>query len=164
MHVYPFHKDCFPQKLLDITKDKKTIFVIVKGDSNLGKTEGIKSMLNEIYGIEHVLFVRSKEDFKNYKKNFHKAILMDDFKFKKEFPTREDRIHIMDSNNPCTIDVKHGAINLASQLLKILTTNREFNEIIDLNDLAQTRRAKCIAITKPLYLQININITRQHGK
>lgn len=141
-----------PNSILEWQKNKQNLTLILEGSSGIGKTELAKSLLKEKFP----LFIRDINQIKNFKEDEHKSILFDDPDFSKF--TREQKIHLLDNENPSDIRILFDSIRIPSGITKIITANNLKN-IIDLNIEELNRRVYHVNLgNNILFIQNKINI------
>ena len=132
-----------PEEISDWLKEDKPLVLILFGKSGTGKTELAKALLYE--RELKSLFVRSKHALKEFRVGFHDAILLDDIN-PDEF-TREELIHLCDSENDSQIKVLYGYASVPGGTLRIITTNR-LEAYLKYGDVIKRRVTK-VEILKP---------------
>lgn len=91
--------------------------LIISGDSGIGKTK-LAMALAEDMG-EEFCFVRHQDGFKNFEPG--QVIIFDDFDFRTK--TREETLHMIDTEDETQINVKHSMIRIPPGTMRIITTN-----------------------------------------
>jgi hypothetical protein len=134
------------EKLIEWLRGEGALTLILYGPSGTGKTELAKALMHE--RDLKCLFVRDKNALKEFKANYHKAVLFDDID-PDDF-TREELIHLIDEENDSQIRVLYGYVMIPADTVRIITTNRveaytRFGEPI-------TRRVELVKISKPQFL------------
>ena len=128
---------------IELAKNKygnpKTYFL--QGDKGTYKT----SVLEHICGLENMLRIDHKDDAKDYVPSKHSSILFDDFDPIKH--SREQLIKLTDSEQDYSMDVKCSKVTLCKSANRIITTNRELQEVLK-NDGAINRRVHKAQLVK----------------
>jgi len=117
-------------KLLTVPQEPCSIVLL--GPSGCGKTSWAK-----LHAPKPSLFVSHADDLKRLRRD-HQSIIFDDMDFK-HWP-RTAQIHIVDQENPRSINIRYGTAQIPAGITKIFTCNEE--PFID--DPAIKRRVKTI--------------------
>ena len=131
-----------PERISEWLKEDKPLVLVLFGKSGTGKTELAKALLHE--KDLKSLFIRSKHALKEFKVDFHEAILLDDIN-PDEF-TREELIHLSDSENDSQIKILYGYASIPAKTVRIITTNR-IEAYLKYGDVIKRRLTK-VEITK----------------
>ena len=133
-----FKKSSLPKELKDWMKMESPASLILFGETGTGKTELAKALMHE-KSVKYLL-IRDKEGLKEFRKGFHSGLIFDDIDATKL--TREELIHLLDTENESQIRILYGYMTLQEDLIRIFTTN--YITRLLRNDKALERRAvKC---------------------
>lgn len=117
--------------------------LILKGPSNMGKTELSKALLKSTSGDAPKLI--SNLNQLNYR-DPHQPMLLDDMNFSKI--SRSKLIALLDIENTRGIRVLYDVHEIEAGTHRILTTNEELFQLFSSHDKACTRRFCCIDLSK----------------
>lgn len=108
------------------TWDRKKTLVLM-GKTGSGKTQLAKLLI----GQRHLL-VRHLDGTKNYNEGIHEGIIFDDMSF--QHIPREAQIHLVDTYDDSEIHARHCCGFLPAGTTRIITTNKELDRLILLDD------------------------------
>lgn len=123
---YPLHSFSEPPVDFDELHTGRGRSLLVVGPPKIGKTEYAK------LHFERPLFVTHKDNLGEFDPQRHDGIIFDDMDFS-HWP-RSAQIHLLDVDNPRTIDIKFGTATIPARTRKIFTSNT--HGCFDLNDPA----------------------------
>lgn len=106
--------------------------LIISGPTEIGKTSLAKALL------PRALFVSHMDQLRAYDSTRHEGVIFDDMSFKHLH--REAQIHIADTYEPRAIHVRYAIALLPENTPRILTTNRDYDGVLDTTDPAIRRR------------------------
>jgi hypothetical protein len=158
--IVPKHSNFnYPKEILDWfsnLKDEKTLFLT--GQSGVGKTSGIVSLLNEY----NPLLIRDLNGLKNLRED-NKALIFDDLDWNNI--SRETKIHLLDKEFDSQIRILYAVVDLPSKIIKVITSNNPHDLLRTFEaDKAIERRIVHVNIDEPIYslqqnnIFINFNI------
>jgi hypothetical protein len=144
VHV-KYDRDSFSEPLVDFDElhTGRGKSVILVGPPNIGKTEFAKAH------FERPLFVTHKDNLGDFDPEHHDGIIFDDMDFS-HWP-RSSQIHLIDVDNPRTLDIKYGTATIPQGVRKIFTCN--FDNIFSLNDEAISTRLHILRVDEFLILK-----------
>lgn len=124
------------------------ICVLLTGPSGAGKTRWALA-----HG-ENPLLISRLEDLKKLTPS-HDLLVFDDYSF--AGMSLEDCIHLVDTELPRCINVKHGSVTIPSMMPRIFTTNKTFVELFppDVHG-ALARRIKVISVYHKLFSEVPV--------
>lgn len=139
-----------PKELIEWKNNNFKKTLVLHGPSGTGKTELAKAFLNHCN--LNYLFTRCLDGLREYDKDLHQAILLDDING--EALTREVIIHLTDTDNESQIKVIYKVVNISSDVVRIITTNHLEHFTRNLKEIE--RRIIPVSIDKIVYnIQIN---------
>jgi hypothetical protein len=115
---------------------KKTLWL--KGDSNTGKSQFLKSYCNSKTELKPFLVINDLNSITRYSWQ-HNSLIFDDMDFTifKKNLSREVLIKLLDSEEQTTFDVKHGSISLRENVFRFIISNKLPSEYFNKNLLEQ---------------------------
>lgn len=113
---------------------------VVWGEPGIGKTQWALAHFN------HALLVTHKDDLKRFLPGVTDGIIFDDMDFR-HWP-RTTQIHLTDTEEDRTIDVKNGAVTIPEYTKKIFLTNEIDGYMFNLDDPAIRRRVSILHLEK----------------
>lgn len=149
----------YPKELLDwFENEKNTKTLFLTGESGVGKTSGVVSLLDGY----NPLLIRDINGLKNLKDD-NRALILDDLNWA-NIP-REVRIHLFDKDIDSQIRILYAVVDLPATLIKVVTSNNAHDLLNTFEaDKAIERRITHVHVDKPMYslkqnnIFINLNI------
>lgn len=114
----------------------RTKLLVLKGPTNKGKTTLACSLLPRALFVSHV------DQLALYNSAKFNGIILDDMAFT-QWP-RTSQIHLTDTAMPRALHVRYRIANIPAGTPKILTTNSEAWEVLDVKDPAIARRVTVV--------------------
>lgn len=116
--------------------------LILWGPTNTGKTSYACALLPK------ALFVRHKDDLRNYDTNKYNGIIFDDMTFA-HWP-EGSQIHLVDWEKPSSIDCRYTCAKIPAFTRKIFTYNLSPENVLKVNNPAIARRVQTFYVEKSL--------------
>jgi len=119
--------------------------LVLTGKTSVGKTALAKALLPNALMINHI------DRLRNYN-GLYDGIIFDDMDFH-HYP-RESQIHLVDTYEDRDIHGRHVNGYLPAGTSRIITTNRNPYDILNLSDPAIRRRVTCWEVTSPEVIDV----------
>lgn len=146
-----------PQLAIDRAIRDRKHSTWISGPSGTRKTSYVEARIEanrENHEIKDYIFIRHLDQLKQFDKNKHELIIIDDCSLPYE---REALISLFDMERPTAINVKHDVITIPANVKKVFISNQTLQEMLHIRDLvndkALLRRIKEINVNTAIKLK-----------